>query len=134
VRVDAPFPGCARSKDGPTTCSASRARAASRCRCAATQFSLIAADPAVREFQVVQRIVLRLALRDDAAPDAADRVARAVAGRLGALGVDRPAVEADAVAATERTAAGKLKLVVTERPAGDPPAARNRAPLTGRMP
>ena len=80
------------------------------------------------------RIVLRLALRDDAAPDAADRVARAVAGRLGALGVDRPAVEADAVAATERTAAGKLKLVVTERPAGDPPAARNRAPLTGRMP
>jgi phenylacetate-CoA ligase len=90
-----------------------------------TQFSLIAADPAVREFQVVQRgtlIVLRLALCDDAAPSTAGRVARAVAERRGALGVERPAAETETVAAIERTAAGKLKLVVTEQRASDPPA------------
>jgi phenylacetate-CoA ligase len=89
-----------------------------------TQFSLVAADP-VREFQVLQRgalIVLRLALRDDAAPSTAGQVARAVAERLGALGVERPAVEAETVTAIERSAAGKLKLVVTERQASDPPA------------
>jgi phenylacetate-coenzyme A ligase PaaK-like adenylate-forming protein len=93
-----------------------------------TQFSLVAADPAVREFQVVQRgavIVLRLALRDDAAPSAAGEVARAVAERLGDLGVERPAVEAETVAAIERSAAGKLKLVVTEAASGSPePAGR----------
>lgn len=91
-----------------------------------TQFSLLAADPAVREFQVVQRgttIVLRLVLRDGAAPSAADRLTRAVAARLAALGVERPAVEAETVAAIERTAAGKLKLIVTEQRAGDRPAA-----------
>jgi phenylacetate-CoA ligase len=87
------------------------------------QFSLITADPAVREFQVVQRgarIVLRLGLRDDAAPGCADRVARAVAERLATLGVDRPAVETETVVAIERSAAGKLKLVVAEQQAGDP--------------
>jgi phenylacetate-coenzyme A ligase PaaK-like adenylate-forming protein len=91
-----------------------------------TQFSLVAADPAVREFQVVQRgalLALRLALRDDAAPSTASRLARAVAERLDALGVERPAVEAETVGAIERTAAGKLRLVVTEQRAGDPPAA-----------
>ncbi len=91
-----------------------------------TQFSLVAADPAVREFQVVQRetlIVLRLVLRDDAAPSTAGQVARAVTERLGTLGVERPAVETETVAAIERTAAGKLKLVVIEQRASDPPAA-----------
>jgi phenylacetate-coenzyme A ligase PaaK-like adenylate-forming protein len=86
-------------------------------------FALVAADPAVREFQVVQRgalIVLRLALRDDAAPSTAGHVARAIAERLGDLGVEHPAVEAETVAAIERSAAGKLKLVVTEQHAGDP--------------
>jgi phenylacetate-coenzyme A ligase PaaK-like adenylate-forming protein len=90
-----------------------------------TQFSVVAADAAVREFQVVQRgtlVVLRLALRDDAAPSTAGRLARAVAERLGALGVEHPAVEAETVAAIGRTAAGKLKLVVTEQRASDPPA------------
>jgi hypothetical protein len=91
-----------------------------------TQFSLVAADPAVREFQVVQRgtlVVLRLALRDDAPPSTAGQVVRAVAERLGDLGVERPAVEAETVAAIERSAAGKLKLVVTEQHAGGTPAA-----------
>jgi phenylacetate-coenzyme A ligase PaaK-like adenylate-forming protein len=91
-----------------------------------TQFSLVAADPAVREFQVVQRgtlLVLRLALRDDAAPSTASRLTHAVAERLGALGVERPVVEAETVGAIERTAAGKLRLVVTGQRAGDPPAA-----------
>jgi phenylacetate-coenzyme A ligase PaaK-like adenylate-forming protein len=90
------------------------------------QFSLVAADPAVREFQVVQRgalIVLRLALRDDAAPRTAGQVARAVTERLASLGVERPAVEAETVAAIERSAAGKLKLVVAEQHAGETAAA-----------
>jgi hypothetical protein len=65
-------------------------------------------------------VLLRLALRDDAAPETADRLARAAAARLGALGVERPGVDAEPVAAIERTAAGKLKLVVIERPAADP--------------
>lgn len=75
---------------------------------------------------MVQRetlIVLRLVLRDDAAPSTAGQVARAVTERLGTLGVERPAVETETVAAIERTAAGKLKLVVIEQRASDPPAA-----------
>jgi phenylacetate-CoA ligase len=98
-----------------------------------TQFSLVAADPAVREFQVVQRgvrIVLRLALREDAAPSTASRVARAAAERLAALGVERPAVEAETVAAIERSAGGKLKLVVIEQRAGSPPASAGRPTLS----
>jgi phenylacetate-CoA ligase len=84
-------------------------------------FSNVAGDPAVREFQVRQqgaRIVLRLALHDDAGPDAADRIARAVAQRLAALGVERPAVTAEAVDAIERTPAGKLQLVVPDARTG----------------
>jgi phenylacetate-coenzyme A ligase PaaK-like adenylate-forming protein len=83
-----------------------------------TSFSVVAGDPAVREFQVRQeeaRIVLRLALHDDARDDAPDRIARAVAERLAALGVERPAVAAEPVRAIERTAAGKLQLVVPDR-------------------
>jgi phenylacetate-CoA ligase len=86
-----------------------------------TQFSLVAGDPAVREFQVRQqggRIVLRVALNDDADPAAADRIADAVTRRLGALGVERPVVAVTTVDAIERTAAGKLRIVVPEQIAG----------------
>jgi phenylacetate-CoA ligase len=83
-----------------------------------TQFSVVTADPAVREFQVVQRgdrVVLRLAVHDDAAPDVPDRVIRAVTERLGALGVERPDVAAEVAESIERTPAGKLKIVVREQ-------------------
>jgi phenylacetate-coenzyme A ligase PaaK-like adenylate-forming protein len=82
-----------------------------------TQFSVVAGDPAVREFQVVQRgsgVLLRLVLHDGEPPEAADRIARAVAERLGALGVERPAVAAEVAGSIERTAAGKLRLVVPD--------------------
>ena len=85
-----------------------------------TQFSLVSADPAVREFQVRQRggrIVLRLALRDGGDAGAPERIAQAVAARLRALGVERPDVTAEATDAIERTAAGKLPLVIRERTA-----------------
>jgi phenylacetate-coenzyme A ligase PaaK-like adenylate-forming protein len=83
-----------------------------------TQFSLVAGDPAVREFQVRQqgaRILLRVALHDGADPAAAGRIADAVTRRLGALGVERPAVAVTAVDAIERTVAGKLRIVVPDR-------------------
>ena len=82
-----------------------------------TSFSVVAADPAVREFQVRQRgagVLLRLALHHGAPADAPERIARAVAERLRALGVDRPAVASEAVEAIERTPAGKLRLVVPD--------------------
>jgi phenylacetate-CoA ligase len=90
-----------------------------------TQFSLVAGDPAVREFQVRQRgprILLRLALRDAAAAaDAPDRIVRAVTERLSALGVERPAVAAEVAEAIERTPAGKLRIVVPDRPGDEQP-------------
>jgi AcrR family transcriptional regulator len=88
-----------------------------------TQFSLVAGDPAVREFQVRQRgprILLRLALRDDAAVEAPDRIVRAVTERLSTLGVERPAVAAEVTESIERTPAGKLAMVVPDRAAGVP--------------
>jgi phenylacetate-CoA ligase len=90
-----------------------------------TQFSLVAGDPAVREFQVRQqraRILVRVALRDGADAGAGHRIADAVTRRLGALGVERPAVEVDVVDAIERSAAGKLRLVVPDRSAEAPVA------------
>jgi phenylacetate-coenzyme A ligase PaaK-like adenylate-forming protein len=69
------------------------------------QFGLVTADPDVREFQVVQRgerLCLRVALRDGA--DAAQE-----------LGVERPAVDVETVDALERTAGGKLQMVVAGR-------------------
>lgn len=89
-------------------------------------FSVVARDPAVREFQVRQqgaRIVLRLALHDGAPADAPDRIARAVTEHLAALGVDRPAVVAAVADAIERTPAGKLQLVVPDRALYAVPAA-----------
>ena len=85
------------------------------------QFSLVARDPAVREFQVRQRgsrILLRLALRDDAAADAPDRIVRSVSESLSALGVQRPAVAAEVAESIERTPGGKLRIVVPDLPAG----------------
>jgi phenylacetate-CoA ligase len=82
-----------------------------------TQFSLVAAQPGVREFQVVKRgdrLVLRLALGDDAAPATADEVARVLRDHLGGLGVQQPEVATETVPALERSAGGKLKLVVSE--------------------
>ena len=83
-----------------------------------TQFSLVAGDPAVREFQVRQegsRILLRVTLHEDADPTATDRIADAVTQRLRALGVERPAVAANSVDSIERTAARKLRIVVPDR-------------------
>ena len=82
-----------------------------------TQFSFVAAEPAVREFQVVHRgaqILLRLSLRDDAVPGTEDRVGRALAERLSGLGVKDPDIATETVEAIERSAAGKLKLIVNE--------------------
>lgn len=82
-----------------------------------THFSLVASQPGVREFQVVKRgdrLVLRLALGDDAGPATADEVARALCDHLGGLGVERPDVATETVSALERSPGGKLKLVVSE--------------------
>jgi orotidine-5'-phosphate decarboxylase len=54
---------------------------------------------------------------DDAAGSAAqERIARAVAQALEAAGVRDPVVRTERVAAIERTAAGKLRLVVPGTP------------------
>jgi hypothetical protein len=43
------------------------------------------------------------------------RIADALTRRLGTLGVERPAVDVTVVAEIERTAAGKLRIVVPDR-------------------
>jgi phenylacetate-CoA ligase len=81
------------------------------------EFGLVTADPDVREFQVVQerdRLRLRVALRDGA-DDAPARLRTRVRERLEQLGVERPAVEVETVDALERTAGGKLQMVVAGR-------------------
>lgn len=88
-----------------------------------TQFSAVAADPAVREFQVVRRgsgVLLRLVLHDGDAAGATERIVRAVTERLGALGVERPDVTAEVAGSIERTPAGKLRLVVPDGPSDQP--------------
>jgi phenylacetate-coenzyme A ligase PaaK-like adenylate-forming protein len=82
-----------------------------------TQLSPICADPAVREFQIVQRgqrIVLRFALRQGAGEEATAHLVTAVEERLRAAGVAEPDVAAEVVPALERTPAGKLQLVVID--------------------
>jgi phenylacetate-CoA ligase len=99
-----------------------------------TQFSLVASEPGVREFQVVQRgtrLLLRLALRDDAPPGVADRVGRALGERLSALGVEDVDIATEAVAAIERSAAGKLRLVVNERAVPERAAGAGRGTPSG---
>ena len=81
------------------------------------QFSLVTADPDVREFQVVQegdRLRLRVALRDGAG-EAPARLRARLGARLEELGVPQPAVEVETVEALERTAGGKLQMVVAGR-------------------
>jgi len=81
------------------------------------QFALVTADPDVREFQVVQEgdgLRLRVALRDGA-EEAPARLQARVGARLEALGVPHPAVEVETVDALERTAGGKLQMVVAGR-------------------
>jgi phenylacetate-CoA ligase len=78
------------------------------------QFGLVTADPDVREFQVVQQgdsLRLRVALRNGATGAPARLQAR-VGARLEELGVARPSVEVETVEALERSAAGKLQVVV----------------------
>jgi phenylacetate-CoA ligase len=81
------------------------------------QFALVTADPDVREFQVVQEgdgLRLRVALRAgaDAAPE---RLRARVGARLEQLGVPRPVVQVETVEALERSAGGKLQMVVAGR-------------------
>lgn len=81
------------------------------------QFGVVTADPDVREFQVVQegeRLRLRVALRSGAA-GAEERLGESVRGRLAELGVARPDVCVERVAALERTPGGKLQVVVAAR-------------------
>ena len=81
------------------------------------EFALVTADPDVREFQVVQRgdgLRLRVALRAGA-DGAPERLRARLGARLEELGVPRPAVEVETVEALERSASGKLQMVVAGR-------------------
>jgi phenylacetate-CoA ligase len=81
------------------------------------QFALVTADPDVREFQVVQDgdgLCLRVALRNGAG-EAPARLRERVCTRLNDLGVPRPAVEVETVDALERSAGGKLQMIVPHR-------------------
>jgi phenylacetate-CoA ligase len=81
------------------------------------QFALVTADPAVREFQVVQEgdaLRLRLALRDGSA-GAEERLGECVRARLAELGVEQPDVRVERVDALERSPGGKLQVVVAAR-------------------
>ena len=81
------------------------------------QFALVTADPAVREFQVVQEgdaLCLRLALRAGSA-GAEQRLGESVRARLAELGVEQPEVRVECVDALERSPGGKLQVVVVAR-------------------
>lgn len=80
------------------------------------QFAPLSGDPDVREFQVLQegeRLRLRVALRAGA-DGAPSRLQVALAERLREAGVARPAVDVEVVESLERSAAGKLRLVVAD--------------------
>jgi phenylacetate-coenzyme A ligase PaaK-like adenylate-forming protein len=81
------------------------------------QFALVTADPDVREFQVVQEgdgLRLRVALRDGA-DGAPARLRARLGARLAELGVPDPAVAVETVDELERSAGGKLQMVVATR-------------------
>ena len=81
------------------------------------QFGIVTADPAVREFQVVQEgnaLRLRVALRNGC-EGAEERLGACVRARLAELGVERPEVSVERVEALERSPAGKLQVVITQR-------------------
>jgi phenylacetate-CoA ligase len=86
------------------------------------QFAIVTADPAVREFQVVQEgqaLRLRVALRNGS-EGAEERLGERVRGRLAELGVAHPEVRVERVDALERSPGGKLQVVVA---GGSPDAA-----------
>jgi phenylacetate-CoA ligase len=81
------------------------------------QFGFLTADPDVREFQIVQegeRLRLRVALAPEA-NGAVPRLRAALARRLREAGVKRPAIDVEVVERLERTAGGKLPLIVADR-------------------
>jgi phenylacetate-CoA ligase len=81
------------------------------------QFGIVTADPDVREFQVVQEgdsLRLRVALRNGS-QGAEERLGERVRDRLAELGVARPEVSVERVEALERSAGGKLQVVVAGR-------------------
>jgi phenylacetate-coenzyme A ligase PaaK-like adenylate-forming protein len=81
------------------------------------QFAIVTADPDVREFQVVQQgeaLRLRVALRNSS-EGAEARLGERVCARLAELGVERPDVSVERVEALERSAGGKLQVVVAQR-------------------
>jgi phenylacetate-CoA ligase len=89
------------------------------------QFALVTADPAVREFQVVQRgdaLRVRVALRDGAA-EAPARLRARLCARLEQLGVARPDIEVEPVAALERSNGGKLQMIVPDQSTSEVTAA-----------
>src|SRR4051794_28885064 len=86
------------------------------------QFAFVTADPAVREFQVVQRgdgLLLRVALKGERGAAEA-RLHERLAERLARLGVRDPRVEVEPVEQLERSAGGKLQIVVAEREVRSP--------------
>jgi phenylacetate-CoA ligase len=81
------------------------------------EFAVVTADPAVREFQVVQEgeaLRLRVALRNGS-EGAEERLGARVRDRLAELGVARPEVSVERVEACERSPGGKLQVVVAGR-------------------
>jgi phenylacetate-CoA ligase len=81
------------------------------------QFAPLTADPDVREFQVVQqgeRLRVRVALRTGA-NGAAARLRTVLTEQLREAGVAEPAIVVEVVERLERSAAGKLALVVADR-------------------
>jgi phenylacetate-CoA ligase len=82
------------------------------------QFTALAAEPGVREFQVRQqgrRLVLRAVPAEGTAlPDIAARLTDHVTGALRGLGIADPEVTVEACTHLRRTAGGKLQLVVAD--------------------
>jgi phenylacetate-CoA ligase len=83
------------------------------------QFDVVTADRAVREFQIVQqgpRLLLRVALREDAAPaEAGERLRERVSERLATLGVRETVVVVEPCDGIPRVGGGKLQMVVADR-------------------
>ena len=80
------------------------------------QFGVVTADPDVREFQVVQKgeaLRLRVALREGCS-GVEERLGEHVRAKLAELGVPRPEVSVERVDALERSAAGKVQIVVAD--------------------
>jgi phenylacetate-coenzyme A ligase PaaK-like adenylate-forming protein len=81
------------------------------------QFSVVARDPDVVEFQVVQREagVLVFVVAAGAAPGLEERIRASLTERLATLGVRDAAIEVRRRDALERAPSGKLQLVIADR-------------------